>query len=126
MPPALFCVKTGEQYESKEKMLSLRRENDNKKQKVRYWRKQYGYDLSLDDYDKFKEITHIIRYVYKYHDFLLKYDPEIPEKMNKDDLEIYVKNHKFFKKTVPHLKYIKSLKKINTNEKQLDPIVITF
>jgi len=75
MPPALFCVKTGEQYESKEKMLSLRRENDNKKQKVRYWRKQYGYDLSLDDYDKFKEITHIIRYVYKYHDFLLKYDP---------------------------------------------------
>ena len=33
MPPALYCVKTGEKYESKEQMLSMRRENDNKKQK---------------------------------------------------------------------------------------------
>ena len=34
MPPALYCVKTGEKYESKEQMLSMRRENDNKKQKI--------------------------------------------------------------------------------------------
>lgn len=126
MPPALFCVKTGEKYESKDQMLSLRRENDNKKQKIRYWRKQYGYDLTIEDYDKFKEITPVIRYVYKHHDFLMKYDPEMTQKLNKEELELYVKKHKFFKKAIPHLDYIKSLKRLNHVEKQIEPIIITF
>ena len=126
MPPALYCVKTGEKYESKEQMLAMRRENDNKKQKIRYWRKKYNYDLKLEDYDDFKEITPVIRYVYKYHDFLLKYDPDTTQQYNKEELEIYVKNHKFFKKTIPHLDYIKSLKKLNNVEKKSEPIIISF
>lgn len=126
MPPALYCVKTGEKYESKEQMLSMRRENDNKKQKIRYWRKKYNYDLKLEDYDKFKEITNVIRYVYKHHDFLMKYDPNETQQLNKEELEIYVKNHKFFKKTIPHLEYIRTLKKLNQIEKKTEPIVITF
>ena len=128
MPPPLFCVKTGKKYQSKEEMLMIRRENDNKKQKIRYWRNKYNYDLSMDDYDRFNEISNIIRYIYKHHDFLIKYDPTSNQEYSKEDLEIYVKNHKFFKKAIPHLDYIKSLKKIkNENDENIkEPITITF
>lgn len=126
MPPQLYCVKTGEQYESKEQMLSLRRISDNKKQKIRYWRKQYNYDLSMDDYDKFNKVSNLIRYIYKHHDFLMRYNPNEKQHFDKEDLEIYVKNHKIFKKAIPHLEYLKSLKKIETKPNNNDTIVITF
>ena len=126
MPPALYCVKTGEQYESKEQMLHLRRINDNKKQKVRYWRKHYNYDLSLKDYDEFNKIAKIMRYIYKYHDFLINYDPNEKQEFTKEDLDIYVKNHKAIKKAVPYLDYIKTLKKIETKKDSTEPIIITF
>ena len=126
MPPQLYCVKTGEQYESKEEMLKLRRISDNKKQKIRYWRKNYHYDLNLDDYDKFNEVSNIIRYVYKYHDFLMRYNPNEKQHFDKEDLEIYVKNHKFFKKAIPYLDYIKSLKKIESKIESDKKIFISF
>jgi len=126
MPPQLYCVKTGEQYESKEEMLSLRRISDNKKQKIRYWRKHYNYDLSMDDYDKFNEVSNIIRYVYKYHDFLMRYNPNEKQHFDKEDLEIYVKNHKFFKKAIPYLDYIKSLKKIESKFESDKKFFISF
>jgi len=126
MPPPLYCIKTGEKYESKDQMLKLRRISDNKKQKIRYWRKNYHYDLNLDDYDKFNEVSNIIRYVYKYHDFLLKYDPNEKQQFDTEDLEIYVKNHKFFKKAIPYLDYIKSLKKIESKFESDKKIFISF
>lgn len=106
----------------------IRRENDNKKQKIRYWRNKYNYDLSMDDYDRFNQISNIIRYIYKYHDFIIKYDPVSNQEYSKEDLEIYVKNHKYFKKAIPYLDYIKSLKKIkNENDENIkEPITITF
>jgi len=126
MPPQLYCVKTGEKYESKDQMLKLRRISDNKKQKIRYWRKHYNYDLNLDDYDKFNEVSNIIRYVYKYHDFLMRYNPNEKQHFDKEDLEIYVKNHKFFKKTIPYLDYIKSLKKIESKFESDKKFFISF
>ena len=126
MPPSLYCVKTGEKYNSKEEMLKLRRISDNKKQKIRYWRKNYNYDLKIDDYDEFNKIANVIRYVYKYHDFLVKYNPNEKQVFEKDDLDIYVKNHKFFKRAIPHLDYIKTLKKIESKVEHNEPIVITF
>ena len=104
MPPSLYCVKTGEKYNSKEEMLKLRRISDNKKQKIRYWRKN----------------------IYKYHDFLIKYIPNEKQVFEKDDLDIYVKNHKFFKRAIPHLDYIKTLKKIESKVDNDCPIIITF
>ena len=89
MPPSLYCVKTGEKYNSKEEMLKLRRISDNKKQKIRYWRKNYNYDLKIDDYESFNEIANIMRYIYKYHDFLIKYIPNEKQVFEKDDLDIY-------------------------------------
>jgi hypothetical protein len=126
MPPSLYCVKTGEKYNSKEEMLKLRRISDNKKQKIRYWRKNYNYDLKIDDYDEFNKIANVIRYVYKYHDFLVKYNPNEKQVFEKDDLDIYVKNHKFFKRAIPHLDYIKTLRKIESKVEHNEPIVITF
>ena len=126
MPPSLYCVKTGEKYNSKEEMLKLRRISDNKKQKIRYWRKNYNYDLKIDDYESFNEIANIMRYIYKYHDFLIKYIPNEKQVFEKDDLDIYVKNHKFFKRAIPHLDYIKTLKKIESKVDNDCPIIITF
>ncbi len=126
MPPSLYCVKTGEKYNSKEEMLKLRRVSDNKKQKIRYWRKNYNYDLTLNDYESFNEVANIMRYIYKYHDFLIKYNPNEKQEFNKEDLDIYVKNHKFFKRAIPHLDYIKTLKKIESKVEHNEPIVITF
>tara|TARA_R110002096_G_scaffold348183_1_gene541422 strand:- start:120 stop:500 length:381 start_codon:yes stop_codon:yes gene_type:complete len=126
MPPSLYCVKTGEKYNSKEEMLKLRRISDNKKQKIRYWRKNYNYDLKIDDYESFNEIANIMRYIYKYHDFLIKYIPNEKQVFEKDDLDIYVKNHKFFKRSIPYLDYIKTLKKIESKVEHNEPIVITF
>ena len=126
MPPSLYCVKAGEKYNSKEEMLKLRRISDNKKQKIRYWRKNYNYDLKIDDYDEFNKIANVIRYVYKYHDFLVKYNPNEKQVFEKDDLDIYVKNHKFFKRAIPHLDYIKTLRKIESKVEHNEPIVITF
>ena len=126
MPPALYCVKTGLKYESKEQMLTLRRVNDNKKQKIRYWRKKYNYDLTLDDYEKFMQINKIIKYIHKYHDLLIKYNPDAEQTFNKEELEIYVKNHKHFKDALPHIDYIRTLKLINQCEPKSDLITITF
>ena len=126
MPPSLYYVKTGEKYNSKEEMLKLRRVSDNKKQKIRYWRKNYNYDLTLNDYESFNEVANIMRYIYKYHDFLIKYNPNEKQVFEKDDLDIYVKNHKFFKRAIPHLDYIKTLKKIESKVEHNEPIVITF
>ena len=126
MPPQLYCVKTGEKYESKEEMLTLRRISDNKKQKIRYWRKNYNYDLCIDDYDNFNEVSNIIRYIYKHHDFLIKFNPTEKQNFDTNDLEIYVKFHKFFKKAIPHLDYIKTLKKIEPKKTNNDTVVITF
>lgn len=126
MPPSLYCVKTGEKYNSKEEMLKLRRVSDNKKQKIRYWRKNYNYDLTLNDYESFNEVANIMRYIYKYHDFLIKYNPNEKQEFDKENLDIYVKNHKFFKRAIPHLDYIKTLKKIESKVEHNEPIVITF
>ena len=126
MPPSLYCVKTGEKYNSKEEMLKLRRISDNKKQKIRYWRKNYNYDLTLNDYESFNEVANIMRYIYKYHDFLIKYNPNEKQEFDKENLDIYVKNHKFFKRAIPHLDYIKTLKKIESKVEHNEPIVITF
>ena len=126
MPPSLYCVKTGNKYESKEEMLKLRRINDNKKQKIRYWRKKYNYDLSLDDYEKFNQVSKIMRYIYKHHDFLIRFNPDDIQQFYKSDLDIYVKNHKFFKQAIPHLNYIKTLNKIQDQEDKIQPITLTF
>ena len=42
----------------------------------------------------------------------MRYNPNEKQHFDKEDLEIYVKNHKIFKKAIPHLEYLKSLKKI--------------
>tara|TARA_Y100000114_G_C11726958_1_gene311483 strand:- start:570 stop:950 length:381 start_codon:yes stop_codon:yes gene_type:complete len=126
MPPPLYCARTGTKYESKEEMLRMRRLVDNKKQKIRYWRNKYNYDITLDDYDKFNKISGIIRYIHDQHDFLMKFNPDDLRYMTKRDLDLYVKHHKFFVKAIPHLDYIKTLKKIEKKEPENDNFVVTF
>ncbi len=126
MPPSLYCARTGTKYESKEEMLRMRRLVDNKKQKIRYWRNKYSYDITLDDYEKFNKISGIIRYIHKEHEFLINFNPDELRFMTKRDLDTYIKHHKFFVKAIPHLDYIKTLKKIEKKEPENDNFVVTF
>ena len=127
MPPSLYCARTGTKYNSKEEMLRLRRYNDNKKQKIRYWRNKYGYDITLDDYDNFNKISGIMRYIHNEHEFLMNFNNEDIKWMTKRDLDTYIKHHQFFVKAVPHLNYIKTLKKIEKTEPtNNEPIIVTF
>lgn len=119
MPPALYNCKTGERYASKEEMYEQRRMRDNIGQKVRYWRKRYGYDLSKNDYDEFSKHIDTIRNVYHIHDFICRFDTNA---VSGEDLEIYVKNHKSIKNALPIQNYLRTLKKIETK----NPMVVTF
>ena len=51
---------------------------------------------------------------------------DLNKQIPKEDLDIYVKNHKAIKKAVPYLDYIKTLKKIETKKDNTEPIIITF
>ena len=126
MPPSLYCARTGTKYESKEEMLRMRRLVDNKKQKIRYWRNKYSYDITLYDYEKFNKISGIIRYIHDEHEFLINFNPDDLRFMTKRDLDTYVKHHKFFVKAIPHLDYIKTLKKIEKKEPEDTHIIVTF
>ncbi len=109
MPPALYNCKTGECYSSQEEMDTQRRLRDNIGQKIRYWRKHYGYDLSKNDYDEFSQHIDTIKNIHHLHDFICRFDYN---NLVGEDLEIYVKNHKSIKSALPIQSYLRTLKKI--------------
>ena len=119
MPPSLYNCKTGTYYSSKDEMCKQRQLRDNIGQKIRYWRKRYGYDLSKNDYDEFNKHIDTIKNIYHIHDFMCKFDKN---NISAEGLEIYVKNHKGINNALPIQNYLKTLKLIQKN----NPMVVTF
>lgn len=115
MPPALYNKDTGLFYENKEEMLLKRKEKDLKANKIRYWRKKYGYDITLQDYDAFKERVHIIKNIYPLHDYIINFTNR--KKLNGSELDFYVKYNKKIKKGLEIKDYLKTLTKIEDKEK---------
>jgi len=111
MPPRLFNKYTGKKYENEEEMIKMRKKRDNHKNKIRYYRSKYNYDLNLDDYEEFNKNLHLIKNIHDIHNFFINYNPD--DEIKKDDLNMYIIKHKFIKDALPIQDYVKTLKKID-------------
>tara|TARA_R100000951_G_scaffold88298_1_gene76303 strand:+ start:32 stop:418 length:387 start_codon:yes stop_codon:yes gene_type:complete len=118
MPPSLYNKYTGGKYINKEDMLTNRKKKDNEKNKVRYWRTKYGYDLKYSDYDEFNKNAYLIKHIYDIHDFFINWNPN--DEIKKENLAIYIIKHNHIKNAYPIQDYIKTLKKINIEENVIE------
>ena len=114
MPPSLYNCKTGGYYNNKEEMLSIRKSKDNTKQKIRYWRKKYGYDLNEKDYNEFSMHSSNIKHIYDIHDWFINYQvgDNIPEEIH----DIFFSRQSYILRALLSQNYIRTLKKIETEE----------
>lgn len=127
MPPSLYNKYTKGKYINKEDMLTNRKKKDNEKNKVRYWRTKYGYDLKYSDYDEFNKNAYLIKHIYDIHDFFINWNPN--NEIKKENLAIYIIKHNHIKNAYPIQDYIKTLKKINIEENVIekpDKYIIEF
>ena len=106
MPPALKGLKN---YESVNEMNNERKLRDNKAQKIRYWRKKYGFDLKIEDYENFNQNIQIIKKTYNIFDLIINFDKN---KINGDNLDIYAKNWDNINLGLEIKEYLQKLKKI--------------
>jgi len=97
---------------------------------MRYWKKNYGYVLSFEDYEEFNKNVKIIKKIYKLHDFVISFDKSNIGKANKDIIDIYVKNYKNINDALPIVPYLKTLTREKTqreiDEENSIPFVLTF
>ena len=107
MPPALKGLK---KYESVDEMNNERKKRDNEAQKIRYWRKRYGFDLTHEDYELFNQNINIIKKIYPIYDLIINFDKN---KVNGDNLDEYAKNWDKIKLGLEIKDYLLTLKKIN-------------
>ena len=127
MPPSLYNKYTIGKYINKEDMLTNRKKKDNEKNKVRYWRTKYGYDLKYSDYDEFNKNAYLIKHIYDIHDFFINWNPN--NEIKKENLAIYIIKHNHIKNAYPIQDYVKTLKKINIEENVIekpDKYIIEF
>ena len=111
MPSKLYDCRTETYFNSKEEQLAERKRRDNVSQKIRYWRKTYGYDLKKSDYEEFNKYVNIIKKVHKLHDFIIMYN-EKKKSISKDIMDTYGKHYETINKGLEIQGYLKTLKKI--------------
>jgi hypothetical protein len=110
MPPALFNKKTKSAYSSRDEMLKQRKSRDNVNQKLRYWRKTYGYDLKWEDYETFNSHVPMIKKIHHIHEFVCNFDKTQMSNMNiSENLDLYVKNQKAITDALTIREYLKTL-----------------
>jgi hypothetical protein len=110
-------------WDSKEEMLTNRRNQDNKQKKIAYWRKKYDFDVSKEDYDLFIKNIPIIKKVYDNLEKYLAYEKDVP--MSISDFDFYANNYDKLKLVNDNREYLSSLKRIVIQKKET-PIIITF
>lgn len=114
MPPALYNYKTGGFYANKEEMVNNRKRKDNMKQKIRYWRNKYGYDLNLKDYEEFDKHSSNIKHIYDIHDWFIDY--KVGDSIPEDIHGIFFNRQSYILRALLSQDYIKTLKKIEPVE----------
>ena len=87
MPPLLYDCKTRTVFKTKQDQKIELKIRDNINQKIRYWRKIYKYDLTVDDYNDFNKNVKIIRKIYKIHEFMVN-ESYKKQSINSIDLDI--------------------------------------
>jgi len=114
MPGKLYNKFTKSKYESKEDMLLQRKNRDLIKQKIRYYKNTYGYDLDYNDlelYNKFVENLNIIKKVYKFHNFIINFKEPDNNMININDAKIYYSNKNNIDLGLEYIDFLKKLKK---------------
>ena len=118
MPSKLYNKFTKTQYESEEAMIRERKYRDNIKQKIRYYKKQFGYVLDYDDlelYHQFVLNLNVIKKVHRFHNFILRYKEPKDKMIIKTDAEVYYTN----KSNIDlGLEYIEFLQKLTHEESE--------
>lgn len=127
MPPRLYNKHTKDFYESEEEMLRLRKIRDNQKNKIRYYRQKYKYDLTLEDYEEFNKNVPLIKNIYDIHNYFINFDPK--NEVKHEHLDIYINKHKYIFKALPIQNYVRTLKKIDDdldNDLQNNKYILEF
>ena len=119
MPSKLYNKFTKSKYESEEDMIKQRKHRDNIKQKIRYYKKKYGYILDYDDlelYNEFVENLNIIKKVYKFHNFILTFKEPNDKMIMKTDAEVYYTNKTNIDLGLEYIDFLKKLKHEEENK----------
>ena len=108
MPQKLWNSKVKGYYGSEAEMMKCRKDLDNKKHKIRYWEKHFGYLIKMDDYDEFAKNVLIIKKIHHLHDFVANFNKN---NLTMEDLELYGEHYKEINKALPIQPYLKKLKR---------------
>ena len=114
MPPQLYNCKTGGFYANKEEMINIRKSKDNMKQKIRYWRNKYGYDVNEKDYDEFSIHSSNIKHIWDIHNWFIDY--KIGDPIDEEIHGIFFTRQSYILRALLSQDYIRSLKKIVPEE----------
>ena len=112
MPSKLYCCKLDKYFDNEEEQKKYMKEKEKKRVKIIYWRKNFKYDVSEEDYEDFCKISKFAKKLYDIHDFIITYKPNSYRPKNREELDFYTQHEKIIKKAEPHLNYIKTLQKI--------------
>ena len=126
MPSRLYNRFTGGKYRDDYEMMQSRKIRDNIAQKISYWRRVYGYDLTTDDYEEFNKHCKVIKKVRHIHDFICSLDKN---KIQPHQTETYAKHHKEINEALKIQGYIKTLRKIGEKtpvRNASNPVVVVF
>ena len=121
MPSKLYNKFTKTKYESEEDMIKQRKNRDNIKQKIRYYKKQYGYILDFNDldlYNEFVENLNVIKKVHKFHNFILRFKEPKDKMIIKTDAEVYYTNKSNIDLGLEYIDFLKKLK--HEEEKEVE------
>jgi hypothetical protein len=113
MPSKLYNKFTKTKYESEEDMIKQRKNRDNIKQKIRYYKKQYGYILDFNDlelYNEFVKNLNVIKKVHKFHNFILTFEEPKDNMIMKSEAEIYFTNRSNIDLGLQYIDFLKKLK----------------
>lgn len=114
MPPALYNLSTGGFYSNKAEMDKSRKSKDNMKQKLKYWRNKYGYDVTKKDYAEFDKHSSNIKHIYDIHDWFVNYT--VGDPIDEDIHGIFFNRQSYILRALLSQEYIKTLKKIEPIE----------
>lgn len=127
MPCRLYNRFTGGKYKDECEMIQSRKERDNIAQKLSYWRRVYGYELTKRDYDEFNKHCKVIKKIRHIHDFVCSLDKSKP--LQPHETEIYAKHHKAINDALEIQDYIKSLRRVGGKppvRTRANPVVVFF
>jgi len=102
-------------WSSEEEMNKSRKRYDCWQHQNKNWKKKYGFNISLKEYDEFSKNHSLIKKIYPILDWFLEYDSM--KTYSGEDLEIFGKNYQAIMDALPIRQFINNLKRVNNNLK---------